>query len=104
MVPFSWIVYELFIGLKGAIAKQPEQVRGLVNMARWLTVVSWSFYPAVFIFPMIGLTGGTAAAAVEVGYTVADIVAKAVFGVVIYAIAVRKSGIEIERVQSMRTA
>jgi bacteriorhodopsin len=54
-------------------------------------VVSWSFYPVVFVFPMIGFTGGTAATAVQVGYTVADIVAKAVFGVVIFAIAVRKS-------------
>ncbi len=94
MVPFAWIVYELFVGLGKSIAAQPDNVRGLVNTARWLTVISWSFYPVVFVFPMIGLTGGTAAAAVEVGYTVADIVAKAVFGVVIYMIAVRKSQAE----------
>lgn len=91
MIPFLWIVYELFVGLSRAIAAQPENVRGLVNTARWLTVVSWSFYPVVFIFPMIGLTGGEATTAVQVGYTVADVVAKAVFGVVIYMIAVRKS-------------
>lgn len=91
MIPFAWIVYELFVGLGDAVAKQPDDVRGLVNTARWLTVLSWSFYPVVFVFPMIGLTGGTASIAVEVGYTVADIVAKAVFGVVIYMIAVRKS-------------
>lgn len=96
MIPFAWIVYELFAGLSDAIAKQPEDVRGLVNTARWLTVVSWSFYPIVFVFPMIGLTGGTATAAVEVGYTVADIVAKAVFGVVIYMIAVRKSAADFQ--------
>ncbi|MEO1282790.1 MAG: bacteriorhodopsin-like [Pseudomonadota bacterium] len=95
MIPFAWIVYELFVGLGDAIAKQPDDVRGLVNTARWLTVISWSFYPVVFVFPMIGLTGGTAATAVEVGYTVADIVAKAVFGVVIYMIAVRKSEAEL---------
>lgn len=91
MIPFVWIVYELFVGLKDSISAQPENVRGLVNGARWLTVVSWSFYPIVFVFPMIGLTGGTAEVAVQVGYTVADIVAKAVFGVVIYMIAMRKS-------------
>ncbi len=105
MIPFAWIVYELFVGLGETIAKQPEDVRGLVNSARWLTVVSWSFYPVVFIFPMIGFTGGTAATAVEVGYTIADIVAKAVFGVVIYMIAVRKSAAEITaREQSVRGA
>jgi bacteriorhodopsin len=91
MIPFLWIVYELFAGLSRAIASQPENVRGLVNIARWLTVISWSFYPVVFIFPMIGLTGGEATTAVQVGYTVADVVAKAVFGIVIYMIAVRKS-------------
>jgi len=95
MIPFAWIVYELFVGLSKSIAAQPENVRGLVDTARWLTLVSWSFYPVVFIFPMIGLTGGVAETAVQVGYTVADIVAKAVFGVVIYMIAVRKSELEM---------
>lgn len=95
MIPFVWIVYELFVGLSKSIAAQPENVRGLVDSARWLTLVSWSFYPVVFIFPMIGLTGGVAETAVQVGYTVADIVAKAVFGVVIYMIAVRKSELEM---------
>jgi bacteriorhodopsin len=91
MIPFLWIVYELFVGLRDSISAQPESARGLVNAARWLTVGSWSFYPVVFVFPMIGFTGGAAATAVQVGYTVADIVAKAVFGVLIYAIALRKS-------------
>ena len=91
MVPFLWIVYELFVGLSKSIAAQPESARGLVNAARWVTIGSWSFYPLVFVFPMIGLTGGAATAAVQVGYTVADVVAKALFGVLIYIIAVRKS-------------
>ena len=102
MVPFMWIVYELFVGLGDAIAKQSEDVRRLVDTARWLTVISWSFYPVVFVFPMMGLTGGSAATAVEVGYTIADIVAKAVFGVIIYMIAVRKSELEAGTVQLAR--
>jgi len=95
MIPFVWIVYELFVGLKASIESQPVEVRGLVNTARWMTVLSWSFYPIVFVFPMIGLVGGTAVTAVQVGYTIADIVAKAVFGIVIYLIAVRKSEAEM---------
>ena len=96
MIPFVWIVYELFVGLRDSIAAQPENVRGLVNAARWVTVLSWSFYPVVFVFPMIGLSGAVAATAVEVGYSVADVVAKALFGVLIYMIAVRKSEYEME--------
>jgi bacteriorhodopsin len=94
MVPFAFIVYDLFVGLKASIASQPAQARGLISAARWLTVVSWLFYPVVFVFPMIGFTGGAATTAVQVGYTVADVVAKAVFGVLIFMIAVRKSEIE----------
>lgn len=94
MLPFLWIVYELFFGLKASLAAQPDSVRPLVNRARWLVVLSWSFYPIVFIFPMIGLTGGTAYAAVQIGYSIADVVAKALFGLVIFMIAVRKSEAE----------
>lgn len=94
MIPFLYIVSQLFFGLKESIDRQPEDVKGLVSTARYVVVFSWCFYPVVFIFPMIGLTGATAVTAVEVGYTVADIVAKAVFGVMIYTIAVRKSQAE----------
>ena len=94
MIPFTLILIDLFAGLKQSIASQPEGVRGLVKGARTLTIASWCFYPVVFILPMLGLTGGAATAAVQVGYTISDIVAKAVFGIVIYAIAVKKSEAE----------
>lgn len=104
MVPFVIIVYELYIGLRASIASQPESVKGLVSTARTLTIASWCFYPIVFVFPMIGLTGGTAITAVQVGYTIADIVAKAIFGILIYVIAVRKSEVEMALMPSAITA
>jgi bacteriorhodopsin len=91
MIPFTIIVYELFFGLRRSIASQPVEARGLINGACWLTIGSWSFYPVVFVLPMLGIDGGTANVAVQIGYTIADIVAKAVLGVLIYMIAVRKS-------------
>lgn len=94
MIPFLWIVFELFVGLKKSVDSQPEEARGLVNGARLLTVASWCFYPVVFIFPMIGFTGGAATTAIQVGYTISDIVAKAVLGVLIFVISARKSGLE----------
>jgi bacteriorhodopsin len=94
MVPFLLIVYDLFIGLAKSIADQPANARGMVSAARWLTVLSWCFYPVVFVFPMIGFTGSSATVAVQIGYSVADIVAKAMFGVFIFMIAVRKSEAE----------
>ncbi len=91
MIPFLIILYQLFIGLGGAIARQPAEARGLVSAARYLTVGAWLFYPIVFLFPMLGLTGAGAETALQVGYSIADIVAKAVFGLLIYTIAVRKT-------------
>ena len=88
MIPFIYSVNDLINGLGKSISSQPVAVQGLVSNARTLTVVSWCFYPIVYIFPMLGLTGF---ASLQVGYTVADVIAKAVFGVMIYMIAQRKS-------------
>jgi len=94
MIPFLIIQYELFVGLAGSIKAQPEGVRGLVSSARYITVITWIFYPIVFILPMLGLTGANANVAVQVGYSIADVLAKAAFGVFIYVIAQRKTQVE----------
>jgi len=94
MIPFLWILYELFVGLGEAIKRQPENARGLVSLARWVTVVAWCFYPVVFLAPLVGLTGPASETVIQVGYTLADVIAKAAFGVLIYLIAVRKSEAE----------
>lgn len=97
MIPFIYIVYQLVVGLKASIESQPESVKKLVNIAIYLVIGSWLFYPIVYLFPLVGLTGGAAITAVEVGYTIADIVAKAVFGVFIFVIAMRKSKLQNEK-------
>jgi hypothetical protein len=48
---------------------------------------------------MIGLTGASAEVGVQVGYSIADVLAKAAFGIFIYTIAVRKSEPEAEVVE-----
>jgi bacteriorhodopsin len=92
MIPFLYIVYSLFVGLSSSIDSQPAEVRGLISAARWVVVLAWSFYPVVYFAPFVmSMDGGTTTAVIEVGYTIADIVAKAAFGVMIFMIAVRKS-------------
>ena len=93
-IPFLYIVYELFVGLGDAIKRQPEGARGLINTARWLTFGSWGFYPIVYMIPYTSLSGASTETALQIGYTIADLVAKAGVGVLIYLIAVRKSAIE----------
>ncbi len=95
MLPFLYIVFTLYSSLGESIDRQPEGVRGLIRLARNLVVVSWFFYPIVYFLPfVVSMSGGTSEAVIQVGYTIADITAKAVFGLVIYAIAVRKSEAE----------
>ena len=93
-IPFIYIVWELFKGLGGSIERQPENVRELVKTARLVTFASWGFYPIVYMIPYTDLGGATVETAVQIGYTVADIVAKAGVGIMIYVIAVRKSAAE----------
>jgi len=94
MVPFSYVVLTLVAGLNSATAKQPECVRGLVTQARFLTVISWLTYPGVYIIKSIGIAGTDATTYEQVGYSIADVVAKAVFGVMIWAIADGKTADE----------
>merc|ERR1712025_342506 len=91
MLPFCYVLFQLLIGLGAATQTQPEAARGLIGQARLLTAVSWLTYPGVYIVKMMGISGATATAAEQIGYSVADVVAKAVFGVLIWAIAAAKS-------------
>ncbi len=93
-IPFLYVVWELFKGLGASIERQPESVRGLIKQARLLTFASWGFYPIVYMLPFINLGGGAVETGVQIGYTIADIVSKIGLGLLIYAIAVRKSRIE----------
>jgi bacteriorhodopsin len=90
-VPFVYIVWSLFKGLGESIDRQPENVRGMIRSARLLTFASWGFYPMVYMLPFTGLTGGAVTTGVQIGYTLADIIAKIGLGLLVYNIAVRKS-------------
>merc|ERR1712039_89530 len=96
MIPFCYVVHTLVVGLGEATDRQPEACRGLVVKARWLTVISWLTYPGVYIIKMVGISGAAATCAEQIGYSIADVVAKAVFGCLIWAIASAKSDAEGE--------
>ena len=93
-VPFVYIVWQLFSGLGEAIERQPAEVRGLVKQARLLTFASWGFYPIVYMAPYAQISGPQAETIIQLGYTLADLIAKCVVGVLVYNIAVRKSALE----------
>ena len=92
MIPFLWIVWELFAGLSKSIGEPargrpwPGEHRALGRRALGGRSIRFVYFAGA-----IGLDGGLATTTWRSGYTIADIVAKAVFGVLIYLIAVRKS-------------
>merc|ERR1712149_119541 len=96
MIPFLYVVMELAVGLKEVAGYQQPSVASLTGYARWLTNISWLTYPFVYIIKMLGISGVTATAGEQIGYSIADVVAKAVFGVLIWAIAAEKSKLESE--------
>jgi len=91
MLPFCFVVDMLVIGLAKATEKQPKAARELVVAARYVTVISWCTYPGVYLIKMMGISGAAAMCAEQIGYSIADVVAKAVFGTLIWAIAAAKS-------------
>ncbi len=92
MVPFLYIVRALYSEFAEAVERQPETVRPLVENARLLVVASWAFYPVAYLG---GLGAGAAGETLlQLGYTVADLVAKVGLGLFIYAIARAKSEAE----------
>lgn len=101
MIPFCIILFVLFTQLGSAIDKQPTEAQGLIKLARLVVLVTWSFYPIAYVIGAMGAgdDGGRSAGSIvglQVGYTIADITAKAGFGVLIYLIARRKSELEGE--------
>ena len=98
MIPFTYIQIVLFSQLNDSIAHQPKTVVPLIQDARVLIIASWCFYPIAYIFPLIGsgISYSATQLGVQIGYTVADIVAKVGLGIFIYFIAVAKTENDVQ--------
>jgi len=115
-VPFLYILYVLWIELGRSLQTQPEQVRSLVSLARVLIVVTWMFYPIAYGIRGDSLPGaipgiipeksGLGVMGTQIGYAIADLVAKAGFGLLIFIIARTKTEAlsEEERAEQLKAA
>ena len=90
-IPFLYILYVLWVELSKSMNTQPDQVRKDLNGLRLLLLATWGVYPISYMFPMFGLDGADAFVWRQVGYSVADVLAKCLFGLLIYKIAREKS-------------
>jgi len=96
-IPFVYILYVLFVELSKSLDRQPVEVQHTVKMLRISLVGLWGVYPIAYLFPMIGgeFFGGASGFVLrQGGYSIADILAKAAYGLAIYKIARLKSQLE----------
>ncbi len=96
MMPFFIIFYQLYVGLAKTLNAEPMEARTLAKAARLVTVSTWSVYPVLFVLPLLGFTGSTMFIATEAGYAAADIMSKALVGVLICMAATSKSALRVE--------
>ncbi len=92
-LPFLYILYVLFVELGKSLDRQPEGVAATVGRLRMLLIATWGVYPIAYMMPLLGSDASDPQAFVwrQVGYTVADVLAKCLFGLTIFKIARMKS-------------
>ena len=90
-LPFLYILYVLFVELGKSLDRQPEGVAATIGRLRLLLIATWGVYPISYILGMGGDATAEQFVGVQVGYTIADVLAKCVFGLTILKIARMKS-------------
>lgn len=99
-VPFFYILYVLWVELTQSLGTQPAAAQGLIKLARLVILITWAVYPIAYALggtetALAAKAGGAVDASgvvyLQVGYAIADMTAKAGFGVLIYLIARAKS-------------
>ena len=90
-IPFAYILFVLFSQLSKSLVNQPAGVRGTLSRLRYLLLLSWGVYPIAYLLPLLNIGGADAWVGKQVGYSVADIVAKAVYALIIFQVAKIKS-------------
>ena len=91
-IPFLYILYVLFVELTKSLDRQPEAVAKTVSNMRLLLFATWGVYPIAYLIPIyFSNAGADAWVAKQVGYSLADILAKCLYGLLIYRIARLKS-------------
>jgi bacteriorhodopsin len=90
-IPFVYILYVLFVELGKSLKRQSKQVQRRIKELRLLLLATWGVYPIAFIANMSQVETETGFVLRETGYTIADILAKCLFGLMIFSIARMKS-------------
>jgi len=91
MVFFVLILATLFGELSKQIQAENPAVQGTLKTLRTVLLATWSFYPIAYLAPVLLDDAGLAFVIVNVGYAIADITAKAGYGLMIHHVAKMKT-------------
>ncbi|MFZ9425794.1 MAG: bacteriorhodopsin [Ilumatobacteraceae bacterium] len=95
MIPFVYILWALVKELKEVKSRENATIAGLITNATRILLVTWLVYPITYLFPVFfEYPHDGAETARQLGYTIADITAKAGYGLAILAIAKARSANE----------
>ena len=93
---FVLILRDLFGGIDASIKKQSKDIQGIFKILRVVLIATWGVYPIAYLLPAVagnlGLTAQDGLVLKQVGYTIADILAKPGYGLLIWKIATLKNG------------
>lgn len=95
MVFFVLILATLFGELSRQIQAERPEVQGTLKGLRTVLLITWSFYPVAYLFPILIADAATGFVLLNVGYAFADITAKAGYGLMIHHIAKVKTELNI---------
>ena len=92
MAAWLYIIYEIFAGetAKANSASGNEAAQTAYSAMKWIVTIGWVIYPAGYYLGYL-TGGGVDASSLNLIYNLADFVNKILFGLVIYAAAVKDS-------------
>ncbi|NQW56835.1 MAG: bacteriorhodopsin [Chloroflexi bacterium] len=92
---FVLILRDLFGGIEASFKRQSKEIQGIFKVLRVVLIATWGVYPIAYLLPTIstslGLTAGDGLVLKQLGYTIADILAKPGYGLLIWKIATLKN-------------
>ena len=88
MIPFIYILAIVYKEITEAAKRESAGVAKALRLALGLLLLAWLVYPIAYLFPIIfGQDSSMAETVRQVGYSVADLLAKPVYGLAILAVA-----------------
>jgi len=91
MIPFVYILWTLNGQLQAAAARETPAVAAAIKNATMVLLITWLVYPIAYLFPVFDDTSGALETLRQVGYTLADITAKGLYGLMVLGIAKARS-------------